>query len=54
MTLTEQEQRDLFKPDSLMSHAEAFEILNSFNVDRIEWDEKLDGEYGQWIYFNVK
>lgn len=56
-TMEEIEQRGLFQRGESgyrMSDAEAFETLHAAGVDEIKWDEALQGEYTQWVYFNIK
>ncbi len=48
------EQKALFAPCSNLSYFEAFEMLDNAGVDCIEWNEKLNREYMQWIYTTIK
>lgn len=48
------EQMALFSHDSILSKNEAFEILDAEGVDEIKWDDVLNMQYAQWMYFNLK
>ncbi len=53
-TMQEIEQRSMFSPESDLSKAEAFEILEAAGVYDLPWDKALDAEFSRWQYFNRK
>lgn len=48
------EQRALFAIDSDVSEDEAFEMLDAAGIDEIKWSPRLNNDYANWMYLNVK
>lgn len=37
-----------------MTDSDCFEAMHAGGVDEITWDESLNRDYAQWIYFNIE
>ena len=51
-TMDEIEQRAHY--EDCRSDDEFFEDLDAAGIDEIKWDESLNQDYAQWMYFNLK
>jgi len=46
--MSELDQRALFSPASILSHAEVFRLLKSAGIADITWNAELNAKYQEW------